>query len=354
MRQPKYLSHSAYQLWHRDRTEYYLKYLADTKTPNIPQTPAMAIGSGFDAFVKAYLTRELYGEEKAFDAKELFDQQVEEHNREETWPRAQFVFESYVMSGALASLMRELTVAGINPQFEFRIQRDIRMEKNDVGVPLLGLPDVFFQLRDGTNVILDFKVTGFFSNSPRSPKKNYINVSDGWINIAIQPSRNVGPHKNAVIEDYNGLLINTACNIEDIDETWANQLALYGWLKGAPVGGTIIAGIEELVCSPCSETEYPKVRVANFRGMIGRKYQIAFYERLLGQWNTLKSVRFNEDGRVVEYPHIFSELTKDASDQKCEDLEGFQDKLKEIGEKEGGANAQWLQDTIREHSMWAL
>ena len=61
MRIPKSLSYSSLSLWEKDIDEFYAKYLSDHAAPRLPQTPPMAVGSAFDAEVKAALHAALFG-----------------------------------------------------------------------------------------------------------------------------------------------------------------------------------------------------------------------------------------------------------------------------------------------------
>ncbi len=61
MRIPKSLSYSSMSLWYKDQDEFYVRYLADHAAPRQPQEQPAAVGSAFDAYVKAQLNWHLYG-----------------------------------------------------------------------------------------------------------------------------------------------------------------------------------------------------------------------------------------------------------------------------------------------------
>lgn len=61
MRKPDYISPTALKLYRDNRDEYYLRYLADTKSPRDGQTQPMSIGSAFDAYVKSDIHTKLFG-----------------------------------------------------------------------------------------------------------------------------------------------------------------------------------------------------------------------------------------------------------------------------------------------------
>ena len=56
MRQPEHLSYSSFSLWYKDRDEFFIRYLAETKAPRLPQERYMSIGSAFDAYAKGKRT----------------------------------------------------------------------------------------------------------------------------------------------------------------------------------------------------------------------------------------------------------------------------------------------------------
>lgn len=111
MRQQSYLSHSALQLWDANRSEYYLKYLSDARTPREPQTQPMCVGSAFDAFVKAALHHSLFAHDKngEFALETIFESQVESHNRDFAYPAGEYIFKCYCLSGRYAELLKMLT-----------------------------------------------------------------------------------------------------------------------------------------------------------------------------------------------------------------------------------------------------
>jgi len=149
MRQPKYLSPSSLACFYNDRTAYYLRYLADNRPPREKQTKPMAVGSAFDAYVKAHLEKCLFGKE-LFE--ELFESQVEEHNRDWAREAGKHVFDAYRVSGALKDLLIELQQSKEPPVFEGTINEEVN------GVPLLGKPDVFFINKYDAHIIFDWKV----------------------------------------------------------------------------------------------------------------------------------------------------------------------------------------------------
>ena len=66
MRKPKHLSYSSLSLWYKDREEFFVRYLSDTKAPRLPQENYMSIGSAFDAYAKSALHAMRCGTGSAF------------------------------------------------------------------------------------------------------------------------------------------------------------------------------------------------------------------------------------------------------------------------------------------------
>jgi len=302
MRIPKYLSPTSVGLFYQDKREFYLRYLADNRPPRFKQTQPMSIGSGFDAFVKCYISEKLFGEVREnFELASLFETQVEEHNREWSWPNSKYVFEAYKKSGALADLMIELEKALNEPRFEFTVegrvshQRDVNYSDYDLSIPLLGKPDVYFVTRDGAHVILDWKVNGYCGRGNTSPNKGYIKIRDAWDHLIIKPSRGSGgQHKDAQIMNVNGISINVMHNLEDVYTSWADQLAIYGWLLGEDIGAPFIVGIEQIVGNGTKRQlleglDVPLLRVATHRCRISSDYQNQLMDKVAGVWDAIQA-----------------------------------------------------------------
>lgn len=309
MRTPAYLSPTAITLWLDDIEEYYLRYLADEKMPRFGQTKPMSIGSAFDAKVKSYLHWQLFGnwgERDVYKFENLFEQQVEADNRDWAIQHCEIVFNAYKKSGSLADLMLELQTASEPPRFEVTLEGKVSHETNLGGVPLLGKPDLYYVSAGGSHVVRDWKVNGYCGTRKLSPKPGYITIRDGWGPEIATPSRNVNtPHKDAQCMMINGIKVNVATWLELIDEMWAKQLAIYGWLLGEPIAGNFIVGIEQLVCSP------GQIRVATFSNRISPDYQHNLYRTISNMWAAITS------------GHIFEELSKEASMDRCQVLDGY-------------------------------
>lgn len=303
MREVKYLSPTSIKQFHENREEFYLQRLAENRPPKLPQTRPMSIGSAFDAHVKSYLSQVIFGSE-GFRFEDLFEQQVEEQNRDWARVHGEYAFRCYKDSGALASLITELQRAS-SVKFEFEVTGLVAHEATIEEIPLLGKPDCHFVTAEGRHIILDWKVNGYCGTYNTSPKKEYILCRDGW--IGKQTSSHLTQHKDALITSVEGILVNTNSSFESIDEDWANQLAIYAWVLGAPVGSQFIIGIEQLACAPGQPN--PKIRIASHKSFISAEYQKKLHDKIALIWSILQS------------GHIFTDLTREESDERCKMLD---------------------------------
>ncbi len=303
----EYLSPTSLGIYYEDPERFYRQYMSVNKMPRDPQTQPMSIGSAFDAYVKSYLHECLYGKNNdpkfAFDA--IFNAQVEEHNRKWARDHGKYCFEQYKSSGALADLMLELS-NGSDQRFEFEVRGTVNgyREGNSVeiaGVTLLGKPDVSFITSEGAHVILDFKVNGYCSKASPAP---------GYVRMRGAGRTNFGHHKNAFPMKENGILINVASTLETIKEDWANQLAIYGWLCGQPVGSDFIVAIDQLACVS-SSVGLPTIRVAEHRIKISPEHQMKVFNRCCELWD------------IVHSDHFFRDMSLEDSIARCQLLDAM-------------------------------
>lgn len=330
MRVPKYLSNTSIQLFFSDRMEFYLKYLADDRPPKIKQTRPMSVGSAFDAYVKNYLVKHLLGNEipQEYELDTIFTTQVEKHNRDWAREAGAYVFECYKRSGALADLMIELELSKVEPRFEFTVRRTIG------DIPLLGKPDVWFVTREDMHIIMDWKVNGYCASRSVSPRKGYIAVLDGWDHKEMPPSRNHrSSHKDAQVLKVGGIMCNVAVFLEDVDKKWADQTCIYGWLMGEEVGAKFITGIDQIVAKPA--TPKPQLRVARHRSRVSAGHQQKLWARVVKVWDT------------IQHGHIFDDLTREKSDERCKILDNYYKAYDGDDPKE-----KWFQEVTREHKQF--
>jgi len=305
MRMPSYLSPSQISLWDSNRDEYYLQHLANVRVERIPQAIYMAIGSAFDAYVKAALHGAIFGEganpEYEFEA--LFESQVEPQNRDWGRVNGQYVFQCYQQCGAYNELLKLLKESSYAPQFEFKITGTVNE------VPLLGKPDLRFVHAGGAHVILDWKCNGYCSKSATSPCKNYRLVRDTWDETIAKPSRGANQsHKNYTPIQWKGVEIHSGW-LEESSEDWANQLAIYSWMLGEELGAEeVIVCIDQIVAKP-RDTGTPLLRVANHRARISKVHQDNLIARLESCW------------KAITTGHIFTDLSLEDSQSRCQLLE---------------------------------
>ena len=308
MREVKYLSPTSLTSFYEDRTEFYLRYISDHRPPRFPQTKPMSIGSAFDARVKSHLVKNLRGDPE-WDFDNLFQQQVESQNRDWALPASLYVFNAYVKSGALADLMLELEQAVHDPRFEFTVEDHVSHVNFDTAIPFLGKPDVYFITKDGGQVIYDWKVNGFCGKSATSPRKGYVMVRDAY--SGAKESRGNGkPHKDSQILSVGGLDINVTHFLEDIDQSWAKQLSIYGWVLGEAIGSGFIVGIDQIV-SKGLQDPYPLLRVASFRSRISEDFQNKVYALAYAAWTQIQT------------GYIFDDLPREESDARCAMLDDY-------------------------------
>lgn len=303
MKIPKYLSPTSLAKWHEDQEMYYLQYLADLRPPRMPQTQPMAVGSAFDAHVKSYYHERLFGRgnDPRFEFGAIFEEQVEEHNRDWARKAGVYVFECYKTSGALNDLLGELQKSKSAPRFEFTLETEIN------GIPLLGKPDLYYIHCKGSPIILDWKVNGFCSRYAKSPNKGYLRIRDGWVGGI--PSRNAGAmHKAVQPMRINGVIINIAIFLEDVDVSWATQLSTYAWLCGADVGSEFVCALDQIVAKP-DAPDRPMLRIAEHRCLTSGDFQRKTLQKYSELW------------AIINSNHIFRDLPFDESAQRCEMLD---------------------------------
>jgi hypothetical protein len=280
MRQPAYLSHSALCLWESDRREFYLKYLAEHRPPRIPQGSPAAAGSAFDAYVKYSLASDL-GLEGSLD--ELFESQVESHNRDFGRQAGPYILYWYRQCGAYDELLDLLRQSTTQPRFESTV-RDVVD-----GIPLLGKPDLDFKV--GYPVVFDWKVRGFCSKNTTSPSKGYRLCRDA---NGGKPSKS----HNQSHKDFrpSGPLKVSQTPLEETNVTFAEQLTMYGWLLGH---GQPVLMLDEIVCKP-NGTPTPLLRVANHRAQVSLEFGATLLDRYRNMWYDIEAGRiFDEDNDAI-------------------------------------------------------
>lgn len=333
MKTLQHLSPTSIALYTQNPSEFYLNYLSDNRPPRFPQTKPMSIGSSFDAYAKSYMHEKIFGKgnDPRFEFNAIFEAQVEQHNRDWALVHGEHAFKMYKASGALADLMLELSTCIGTPRFELEIKGTVGGSREGIvgeydEVILLGKPDVFFINKHGAHVIFDFKVNGYCSNSNTTPMQGFIRCREQKNGLWFDK----GSHKGCQPMVHNGVMINIGSYLENFDESWARQLAIYAWLAGCEIGEDFIAAIDQIACRP-SGIEKPDMRIAAHRIRISRDFQQKVFKDAKFLWELSKS------------GHFFHDLDKELSIAKCKLLDGMADSLR----GEGSAADQWFASMSR-------
>lgn len=330
MRTPTYLSHSSLTLWGKDREEFYIKHLAETRAPRIAQEVYMSVGAGFDAYAKSALHERLFGKgaDPQFDFTAIFENQVEPHNRDFALDAGKYVFDCYVLTGAFDELLAMLQKSKEPPRFEFEVRSEIK------GVPIVGKPDCRFVHECGVHVILDWKVKGFCSKYGASPSKNYRLCRDGYgPPFKASKSHNTA-HKDYVPYDHHGFEINQLY-MESGNEEYADQLCMYGWLLGEQIGDEeVVCCIDEIVSKYMPEGR-PLLRVAQQRARVSNAHQTTVLNRMVECWDAITT------------GWIFRDLSREDNDARCHHLEQKVIALQSDGSLEETLYAQMARPQFR-------
>lgn len=231
MRKPQYLSYSSFKLFESEPETFYRRYITDIIQPRDKQNFYMAIGSAFDAFVKADLYKIFINDgNPEYEKQTLFETQVEPQVRDLAWKDGHTLYDMYKKSGAYDDLMKDMKGC-INPQFESTLEGQI-----EGGVVLLGKPDIKYINSSGARVIHDWKCSGFYSKTRPSPRQGYISKYPGKT-----------MHTKCVPFRHRGALINSNCPMNLYCKDWAEQLTMYAWVLGEPIGGDYILTIDQLI-----------------------------------------------------------------------------------------------------------
>jgi hypothetical protein len=296
----KSLSPTALSVYLNSPESFYLTYKSEVRPPRVPQNQAMAVGSAFDAYVKGSLIEKLFGTKGKFE--EYFQAQVEPQNRDWALKAGKHCYEEYVKLGSLASLLDDLKKCVGKPRFEFAASTTVR------DVPFSGKPDLFYINSEGAHVIFDWKVNGYCSKSGASPNQGY---------IRLRPAGTA--HKDAMVMKVNGMYINVASYLEDVNEDWARQLSIYGWTCGEEVGHEIITCIDQLAWKDGN------LRVAEHRTRVRSEFQEGLYKLAAQMWE------------IVNSDHYFRDLTLEESKLKEEQLQRVGPALKQF---------DWIKDMM--------
>jgi hypothetical protein len=302
MRTLERLSYSGFSTWEGRPDEFYLKYLCERRSPRVPQEHPAAVGSAFDAIVKSNLHAALYGPDSdpKYELAALYEAQVEPQNRDWAMPEGQHVFAAYQVSGFYDDLLSQLRASSAPPRFEFTVEAVLN------GVPFTGKPDAGWVTPGLIHVVHDWKVNGYCGKGTTSPHKSYMLCKDGWIG---KQSKSHGTEHNAFLGRLHGdITVNTSF-LEAANPAWADQLSLYAWAMGEPVGGETVLSIHQITAKTIPESR-PQLRVSAFRALVANDYQLKLAERIRRCWDAITS------------GHVFLDLSREDSDARCATLDG--------------------------------
>ena len=329
MRIPKSLSYSSQSLWEKNPEEFYLRYLAEHRSPRTPQEPPMAVGSAFDAYVKSTLNYHLFGNAMSpqFEFGTVFESQVEPQCRDFALKAGKHVWKSYKLCGAYDDLLNLLRQSVEPPRFEFQVEGMIGT------APFLGKPDCGFVLDYGQGrirCVYDWKVKGYCSKYGASPSKGYMICRDGF--RSDKPSRSHGKeHAMFLAMDFHGFPINSGY-LEFCNNEYADQLTLYGWMLGEKIGDeNVVLGIEETVAKFMGEGQTPQLRYARHRGRVKAEYQVKLAARVQRCWDAITS------------GNIFPDLSPEDNAGRCQILDAMAVGLASDDSDEG----KWLSNVTR-------
>lgn len=323
MRRPEYLSPTSLALFRKNKEQFYVRYLCETRLPRDAQTQPMAVGSAFDALIKAHLYKTLVGKvNPMFDEVRLFETQVEPGNRIRAWDDGRHVFEFYRSCGALAELLIEMKDCLGEPRFEIEVKGTLAHKGRSV--PFLGKPDVFFMNPAGGHIILDWKVNGYYSNYPQSPHKGYLRIFPGLYQ-----------HNDCVQCDHFGMKVNKLYTLDMMNEDWAAQLSIYAWLCGVDIGSEFIAGIDQIVCDR-KKSIPPVLRVAQHRTLIDKDFQNKLFDEAADCWE------------VINSDYVFRDMTMADSKARCKMLDDQVEMLK----AQSGEDDDNFMKLVRSHHMY--
>jgi hypothetical protein len=263
----------------------------------------MAVGSAFDGFTKSAIHVAIYGEKATkgtpYEKDTIFEKQVEPHVRDVAMERGTDLFNQYVECGAYPALLKDIEASPFAPEMEFDVQGTV----NDV--PLLGKPDLRYITASGVHVICDWKVNGSTSKYGASPFKGYQIARDIW-----GSNTDGKPHKGYLGDAYKDVMVQDLF-LEEKCDYWADQLAIYAWLLGEPVGEeNFVVRMEQIACRPVKTRDLPRAKFATHMNKISDGYQQALLARVTMCWATITS------------GYIFSDMSRQESDEMCEILDG--------------------------------
>lgn len=299
---PKYISPSSLSKWESNRSEFYSMYLCEHRNPRPLQEVYMAVGSGLDAFVKSQIYSDVFGPSQLkgsqFEFTTIFESQVEAHCRDEVMTRAADLWKQYNESGAYGALLADIVQSPFPPQMEFTSAAEVQ------GVPLSGKPDLRYVTKEHVHVLADWKVNGSTSVHGASPEQGFKIARNTY-----DAKKNGEVHKKFEPMQFKDVVCN-ARYLDEFCDYWADQLAIYAWTMGEEVGSEeFVTRMEQVACRPVKDQPLPRAKFATHVSRISKRHQELLISRIHDCWNTIKS------------GHIFTDMSREESDERCEMLD---------------------------------
>lgn len=220
LRDLRHMSPSSLNEWDRCQYRFYLKRLSQYDWPEYESSMAADVGSAFDAQIKCYLAEQLgLGDLPEYNLQALYDESVSKSNTPTAINLAKLIFKKYLSTGMAQRLIDEgLGSLDLNKKTVLRDD-----EHNEI--PVYVKPDA--ALSDGT--IVDWKVQGSVSAHGASPVPGYC--------YGIRNNRKMKAHDRA------------GEPMENLNKSWANQLAIYAWAySGVVPWRPVPVAIENITC----------------------------------------------------------------------------------------------------------
>lgn len=262
---PDYLSPTSINQYLDDIEEFFLRYIV--RVPRSPQTQPMAIGSAFDACIKAFLVT--HYSEDGYDKErhgtlyqEFLQQEVEEQHREWAYTQGIIIYNMYKSVGALDNLLNDVEPGSLET-----LDKLLRVVTiNGLDVPLLGKPDLLWISKaHGCKIVDDWKCNGACSPHNKSPHPGYVDIF---------PSRNI--HKDCLL--VNGV------NVLDMHQDYSLQLTVYKILTGAE-----IVGINQLVFGKAPVGTIGDLRVALHRHRVSPEREKQVLDAAHQVWSNISN-----------------------------------------------------------------
>jgi hypothetical protein len=282
-RRPTYVSPTSLHIFESSRELYAYQYILDPRPERPPQIPAMALGSAVDARLKADWHPKFHPHDPKYDFEAIFESQVEPHLRDEVLEPSSWIVSRYKECGAYDRLMGEFQTAKKSPVFEIDLAGTIE------GIPLFGKPDIHFINKYDWTCTYDMKVNGFYS-------KNRTSVMRGYLWGYDFKKQKIVVHKDCKHQNILGVVVNQNCPLELANKKFADQLLIYSWLCGVPIGSSrCIVGIEQFVGNKSD------FRIAQHRSQIKPTYHYELLDRLSKMWQAVVSDQVMSDEQLYKH-----------------------------------------------------